>query len=133
MDICRFRVKALMCLCGPRYSTMDNVDGKQARRTGQSSGLGELFEYVRTFEATMDVLLNVDQSRNRLSELYTRKLVRNGCFSLRTDPERSLHRTDSLFAHVLFHVGDLSHPHSVSGILQRPDRYGGLFTSPHVC
>lgn len=29
-----------------RYSTMDNIDGKQARRTGQSSGLGELFEYV---------------------------------------------------------------------------------------
>ncbi|KAL8961737.1 MAG: hypothetical protein Q9193_001756 [Seirophora villosa] len=27
---------------------MDNVDGKQARRTGQSSGLGELFEYVRS-------------------------------------------------------------------------------------
>ena len=27
-----------------RYSTMDNIDGKQARRTGQSSGLGELFE-----------------------------------------------------------------------------------------
>ncbi|KMU92638.1 sn-1,2-diacylglycerol cholinephosphotransferase [Coccidioides immitis H538.4] len=26
------------------YSTMDNVDGKQARRTGTSSGLGELFE-----------------------------------------------------------------------------------------
>ena len=25
---------------------MDNVDGKQARRTGQSSGLGELFEYA---------------------------------------------------------------------------------------
>ena len=31
---------------GARYSTMDNVDGKQARRTGQSSGLGELFEYA---------------------------------------------------------------------------------------
>jgi ethanolaminephosphotransferase len=29
-----------------RYSTLDNVDGKQARRTGTSSGLGELFEYV---------------------------------------------------------------------------------------
>jgi ethanolaminephosphotransferase len=28
------------------YSTMDNVDGKQARRTGTSSGLGELFEFV---------------------------------------------------------------------------------------
>ena len=27
-----------------RYSTMDNVDGKQARRTGTSSPLGELFE-----------------------------------------------------------------------------------------
>jgi phosphatidylglycerophosphate synthase len=31
-----------------RYSTMDNVDGKQARRTGTSSPLGELFEYVTT-------------------------------------------------------------------------------------
>lgn len=30
------------------YSTMDNVDGKQARRTGTSSPLGELFEYVMT-------------------------------------------------------------------------------------
>ena len=29
-----------------RYSTLDNVDGKQARRTGTSSGLGELFEFV---------------------------------------------------------------------------------------
>ena len=38
---------------------MDNVDGKQARRTGQSSGLGELFEYVRTLEARMDMMLNV--------------------------------------------------------------------------
>lgn len=35
----------LVCV---RYSTMDNVDGKQARRTGQSSGLGELFEYVNS-------------------------------------------------------------------------------------
>lgn len=29
---------------------MDNVDGKQARRTGQSSGLGELFEYDLTVQ-----------------------------------------------------------------------------------
>ncbi|CAM1504676.1 Fc.00g022670.m01.CDS01 [Cosmosporella sp. VM-42] len=27
------------------YQTMDNVDGKQARRTGTSSGLGELFDH----------------------------------------------------------------------------------------
>ncbi len=47
---------------GPRYSTMDNVDGKQARRTGQSSGLGELFEYVRTSCDRMFVMLNVNQS-----------------------------------------------------------------------
>ena len=26
------------------YSTLDNIDGKQARRTGTSSPLGELFE-----------------------------------------------------------------------------------------
>ena len=44
---------------GLRYSTMDNVDGKQARRTGQSSGLGELFEYLRTCLAMMDVTLKV--------------------------------------------------------------------------
>lgn len=31
---------------GDRYSTMDNIDGKQARRTGTSSPLGELFECV---------------------------------------------------------------------------------------
>ncbi len=30
-----------------RYQTLDNIDGKQARRTGTSSGLGELFEYVQ--------------------------------------------------------------------------------------
>ncbi len=27
------------------YSTMDNIDGKQARRTGTSSPLGELFDH----------------------------------------------------------------------------------------
>jgi len=27
------------------YSTCDNVDGKQARRTGSSSPLGELFDH----------------------------------------------------------------------------------------
>lgn len=37
---------AIQALTLPRYSTMDNVDGKQARRTGTSSGLGELFECV---------------------------------------------------------------------------------------
>ncbi|KAL7771123.1 hypothetical protein CFE70_001065 [Pyrenophora teres f. teres 0-1] len=30
------------------YSTMDNVDGKQARRTGTSSPLGELFDLLET-------------------------------------------------------------------------------------
>lgn len=29
---------------------MDNVDGKQARRTGTSSPLGELFEYVHCLD-----------------------------------------------------------------------------------
>jgi phosphatidylglycerophosphate synthase len=28
---------------------MDNIDGKQARRTGSSSPLGELFEYAALF------------------------------------------------------------------------------------
>ena len=33
---------------------MDNVDGKQARRTGQSSGLGELFEYVYSMRGLIE-------------------------------------------------------------------------------
>ena len=49
---------------GARYSTMDNVDGKQARRTGQSSGLGELFEYVLILRATGETILISPQSRN---------------------------------------------------------------------
>lgn len=32
-------------LCLWLYSTFDNVDGKQARRTGSSSPLGELFDH----------------------------------------------------------------------------------------
>lgn len=54
-----------------RYSTLDNVDGKQARRTGTSSGLGELFELVFTRQrkgVAQDI--NAVQSRNRLSELH---------------------------------------------------------------
>ena len=43
---------------------MDNVDGKQARRTGQSSGLGELFEYVRYSRDAVTISLTVGQPWN---------------------------------------------------------------------
>ena len=40
------------------YSTMDNVDGKQARRTGTSSGLGELFDHgIDSLNCTLGSLL----------------------------------------------------------------------------
>ncbi|KAI5917074.1 CDP-alcohol phosphatidyltransferase [Camillea tinctor] len=40
------------------YQTMDNVDGKQARRTGTSSGLGELFDHgIDSLNCTMGSLL----------------------------------------------------------------------------
>jgi len=40
------------------YSTMDNIDGKQARRTGQSSGLGELFDHgIDSLNCTLGSLL----------------------------------------------------------------------------
>ncbi|KAJ5232486.1 hypothetical protein N7468_005442 [Penicillium chermesinum] len=40
------------------YSTLDNVDGKQARRTGTSSGLGELFDHgIDSLNCTMASLL----------------------------------------------------------------------------
>ncbi|KAJ3308266.1 hypothetical protein HDV04_001497 [Boothiomyces sp. JEL0838] len=41
------------------YSTFDNVDGKQARRTGSSSPLGELFDHgVDALNCTTGALLN---------------------------------------------------------------------------
>lgn len=40
------------------YSTMDNVDGKQARRTGTSSPLGELFDHgIDSLNCTLASLL----------------------------------------------------------------------------
>ncbi|KOS21650.1 putative CDP-alcohol phosphatidyltransferase class-I family protein [Escovopsis weberi] len=42
------------------YQTMDNVDGKQARRTGTSSGLGELFDHgIDSLNCTLASLLGV--------------------------------------------------------------------------
>lgn len=42
------------------YSTMDNIDGKQARRTGTSSGLGELFDHgIDSLNCTLASLLQV--------------------------------------------------------------------------
>ena len=43
---------------------MDNVDGKQARRTGQSSGLGELFEYAYSVHGLIERILSAKQSRH---------------------------------------------------------------------
>ncbi|KAI1077356.1 CDP-alcohol phosphatidyltransferase [Whalleya microplaca] len=40
------------------YQTMDNIDGKQARRTGTSSGLGELFDHgIDSLNCTLGSLL----------------------------------------------------------------------------
>jgi phosphatidylglycerophosphate synthase len=36
------------CFCGFMYQTLDAVDGKQARRTGSSSPLGQLFDHGKT-------------------------------------------------------------------------------------
>ncbi|OAA80982.1 sn-1,2-diacylglycerol cholinephosphotransferase [Akanthomyces lecanii RCEF 1005] len=42
------------------YQTMDNVDGKQARRTGTSSGLGELFDHgIDSLNCTLASLFQV--------------------------------------------------------------------------
>lgn len=41
------------------YSTFDNIDGKQARRTGTSSGLGELFDHgIDSLNCTLASLLH---------------------------------------------------------------------------
>jgi ethanolaminephosphotransferase len=42
------------------YSTLDNIDGKQARRTGTSSGLGELFDHgIDSLNCTLASVLEV--------------------------------------------------------------------------
>lgn len=42
--------------CQFAYQTLDAVDGKQARRTGSSSPLGQLFDHGKSFcEATLIV------------------------------------------------------------------------------
>lgn len=39
------------------YSTFDNIDGKQARRTGSSSPLGQLFDHGKLYLILQDVML----------------------------------------------------------------------------
>lgn len=42
------------------YSTMDNLDGKQARKTGTSSPLGELFDHgIDSLNCTLASILEV--------------------------------------------------------------------------
>lgn len=46
---------------------MDNIDGKQARRTGSSSPLGELFEFVpryRVLETRADFVIATELTRS---------------------------------------------------------------------
>lgn len=75
-----------------RYSTLDNVDGKQARRTGSSSPLGELFEYAMQpivdlicGQMLMGSFLRRHKSRYRLPELYTRESFSSRCSCLGTN------------------------------------------------
>ena len=85
---------------------MDNVDGKQARRTGTSSGLGELFDH------------GIDSLNCTLASLCETAAMGTGHVEI-----RHLHRFDSLPAHVLFNLGDIPHPYAVSWYLQWT--YGG--------
>ena len=76
----------------------------------------------------MDVMLTIGKSWHRLSELYAGKFVRNSCFGFGTYSQGSLHCSDTMFAYVLLHMGDIPHSHVVLGVFQRSYRYGGLFT-----
>ena len=80
----------------------------------------------------MDVMLNVRQSWHRLSELYAGKLVRNSCFGFGAYAQGSVHRSNTMSAYVLLHMGDIPHPHAVLGVFQRSYRYGGSITCPHL-
>eukprot|EP01063_Lacrimia_lanifica_P020270 TRINITY_DN27600_c0_g1_i1.p1 TRINITY_DN27600_c0_g1~~TRINITY_DN27600_c0_g1_i1.p1 ORF type:complete len:418 (+),score=176.49 TRINITY_DN27600_c0_g1_i1:48-1256(+) len=57
MDVPRW-VWVLFCLCLFGYQTFDAMDGKQARRTGSSSPLGELFDHGCDAIGTYMISLN---------------------------------------------------------------------------
>jgi phosphatidylglycerophosphate synthase len=50
----------LAAACLATYSVMDNMDGKQARRTGSSSPLGLLFDHGQRVEGPMGFLPCLD-------------------------------------------------------------------------
>ena len=102
---------------------MDNVDGKQARRTGQSSGLGELFEYAYSVHGLIERMLSAEQSRHRLFELHAGKSIRDGCYGAGTHAKRRLYSSGTMLADVLFYLGNIPYAHAISGIFQRTYRW----------
>lgn len=107
-----------------RYSTMDNVDGKQARRTSTSSPLGELFEYVPvTIRRAHPSILMAWKPRNRFFELHLSKPPGDSSSRIRCQQNRSFYCPCPRPSDVLFHLGNLPHAHALPGLLQRPYRY----------
>lgn len=100
---------------------MDNIDGKQARRTGTSSPLGELFEYVLT-TGLMLYLANRSKPWSRFSELHTRKSVRNRSHGSWAYKDWGFHGFGTLSAYVFLHLGNLSYTYALSRLLQWTDR-----------
>lgn len=101
------------------YSTLDNVDGKQARRTGTSSGLGELFELVQNRQMHISQDANSTQPWNRLAELHYGQLAGNCGNGLRFIAARRMDGPGSLLGNVLLDLGDIPHSYAVSGLFQR--------------
>eukprot|EP01132_Coremiostelium_polycephalum_P000550 gene550-694_t len=58
-------------LCIFVYQTMDALDGKQARRTGSSSGLGELFDHGCDAMTTFLVILTFQSSLQMGTNFFT--------------------------------------------------------------
>lgn len=62
------------------------------------------------------------QPWNRLAQLHSRQLARDCGNGIRRNQDGRFHCPDSLLAHVLLHLGNISHPYPLSWILQRPHR-----------
>lgn len=103
--------------CSWIYSTFDNVDGKQARRTGTSSPLGELFDHgcdaLNCWVLALIHLAALCMGTGKQASIF---------IAICTDP-RATHFNclTSLLGILSADMGELSHGHPLLGLRERTD------------
>jgi phosphatidylglycerophosphate synthase len=112
--------------CAWIYSTFDNVDGKQARRTGTSSPLGELFDHgcdaLNCWVMGLVQLATLCMGTGKLASIFM--VICRACII------EALHLTfTSLLGILSADLGELPHGDPLLGLRERTD--GGCH--PRLC